>query len=108
MPPYTTHAIQPLDVSFFKSLKAHWSTACHLYMVNNPGRVVTKFPSPRSAITEFLTCPGYNPSPSSSKQKASAPSSGARVLTSAQSLAMMEEKQRKKRKPKKRGSRSVK
>ena len=43
LPPHTTHCIQPLDVSFFKSLKAHWSTACHGYMVNNPGRVVTKF-----------------------------------------------------------------
>ena len=43
LPPHTTHAIQPLDVSFFKSLKAHWSTACHQYMVDNPGRVVTKF-----------------------------------------------------------------
>ena len=46
LPPHTTHCIQPLDVSFFKSLKAHWSTACHGYMVNNPGRVVTKFQFP--------------------------------------------------------------
>ena len=43
LPPHTTHCIQPLDVSFFKSLKAHWSTACHGYMVKNPGQVVTKF-----------------------------------------------------------------
>ena len=43
LPPHTTHAIQPLDVSFFKSLKVHWSAACHQYMVDNPGRVVTKF-----------------------------------------------------------------
>ena len=43
LPPQTTHAIQPLDVSFFKSLKVHWSAACHQYMVDNPGRVVTKF-----------------------------------------------------------------
>ena len=33
LPPHTTHTIQPLDVSFFKSLKADWSTACQQYMV---------------------------------------------------------------------------
>ena len=43
LPPHTTHAIQPLDVSFFKSLKAHWSTACHQYIVDNPDHVVTTF-----------------------------------------------------------------
>jgi len=57
--------------------------------------------SPRSSIAEFLTYPGYSPSPISStprpgNSKQKTPNS-ARVLTSAQSLAMMEEKQRKKR-----------
>ena len=33
--------------------------------------------SPKSAITEFLTCPGYKPSLSSSKQKATVHTSGA-------------------------------
>lgn len=44
LPPHTSHCMQPLDVSFFKPLKAHWSAACHSYMVENPGRVV-KFSS---------------------------------------------------------------
>lgn len=43
LPPHTTHVSQPLDVSFFKPLKTYWSDACHHYMQNNPGRVVTKY-----------------------------------------------------------------
>ena len=29
LPPHTTHALQPLDVSVFKSLKSHFSKAVH-------------------------------------------------------------------------------
>ena len=43
LPPHTTHVSQPLDVSFFKPLKSYWSEACHKYMQDNPGRVVTKY-----------------------------------------------------------------
>ena len=45
LPPHTTHQAQPLDVdvSFFKSLKSHWSNVCHAYMSENDGHVVTKF-----------------------------------------------------------------
>ena len=43
LPPHTTHVSQPLDVSFFKPLKSYWSDACHHYMQENPGRVVTKY-----------------------------------------------------------------
>lgn len=43
LPPHTTHQAQPLDVSFFKSLKSHWSSVCHTYMSENVGHVVTKF-----------------------------------------------------------------
>ena len=43
LPPHTTHVSQPLDVSFFRPLKAYWSDACHKYMQDNPGRVVTKY-----------------------------------------------------------------
>ena len=72
LPPHTTHAMQPLDVSFFKSLKSHWSDVCHKYMVNNPGRVVTKFQfsslfreawvkaiKPESIISGFQKCGVY-------------------------------------------------
>lgn len=43
LPPHTTHVSQPLDVSFFRPLKVYWSEGCHLYMQDNPGRVVTKY-----------------------------------------------------------------
>ena len=43
LPPHTTPQAQPLDVSFFKSLKSHWSAVCHMYMSENVGHVVTKF-----------------------------------------------------------------
>ena len=42
IPPNTTHATQPLDVSRFGVLKHHWSSVCHTYLTNNPGSVVTK------------------------------------------------------------------
>ena len=31
LPPHTTHALQPLDVSVFKSLKLHFSKAVHAF-----------------------------------------------------------------------------
>ena len=43
LPPHTTHVSQPLDVSFFRPLKVYWSNACHKYVQENPGRIVTKF-----------------------------------------------------------------
>ena len=43
LPPNTTHAAQPLDVSFFGPLKKHWSSVCHSYVSENPGKVVTKY-----------------------------------------------------------------
>ena len=46
-PPNTTHATQPLDVSFFKPLKANWSSVCHKFMTDNPGAVVMKLGFPK-------------------------------------------------------------
>ncbi len=43
LPPHSTHVAQPLDVSFFRPLKVYWSEACHKFMRNNPGRVITKY-----------------------------------------------------------------
>ena len=43
LPPNTTHAAQPLDVSFFGPLKKHWSSVCHSYVSENPGKVITKY-----------------------------------------------------------------
>ena len=41
--PHTTHEMQPMDTSVFGPLKAHWKNACHEFMQNNPGKVVTKY-----------------------------------------------------------------
>ena len=43
IPPHCTHVAQPLDVSFFHPLKVYWSEACHTFMQENPGYIVTKF-----------------------------------------------------------------
>jgi len=43
LPPHTTHASQPLDVSVYSPLKSHWRAACHQYIQKHPGRVVTKY-----------------------------------------------------------------
>ena len=44
LPPNTTHAAQPLDVSFFGTLKKRWSSdVCHSYVSENLGKVITKY-----------------------------------------------------------------
>ena len=43
LPPHTTHDTQPLDVSVFKSVKQHWSDACHAFQQANPGMVINKY-----------------------------------------------------------------
>ena len=42
LPPYTTHECQPLDTSFFRSLKSHWQDSCHKFYQANPSKVITK------------------------------------------------------------------
>ncbi len=41
LPPNTTHACQPLDVTAFHSLKTFWDQECDLYMSSHPGKIVT-------------------------------------------------------------------
>ena len=43
LPPNTTHACQPLDVTAFHSLKSAWNEECDLYMSSNPGKVVSMY-----------------------------------------------------------------
>ncbi|KAJ8939879.1 hypothetical protein NQ318_023219 [Aromia moschata] len=42
LPSHTTQFLQPLDRSFFKSLKLNDYSACNLYIKNNPGRKLTR------------------------------------------------------------------
>ena len=42
IPPHTTHECQPLDGSFFRSLKADWQQSCHKFYQKNPGKVISK------------------------------------------------------------------
>lgn len=41
-PAHASHILQPLDVSFFKSLKSSWGKACDNYRTRYPGSNVTK------------------------------------------------------------------
>ena len=41
LPPHTTHKLQPLDRTFFKSLKSAYNRAADSWMSTNPGRRIT-------------------------------------------------------------------
>ena len=47
LPPHSSHALQPLDVSVFFSVKTVWSKVCLQYFKDHPRRVLSKekFPS---------------------------------------------------------------
>ena len=40
-PAYMSHILQPLDVGVFKSFKMNFSKACHVYISNHPGQMIT-------------------------------------------------------------------
>lgn len=42
MPSHTSHYLQPLDRSVFKSLKMHFYEQCRLWLNQNPGRRITR------------------------------------------------------------------
>jgi hypothetical protein len=42
IPPHTSHYIQPLDRSFFRSLKVHYYSACNNWIKQNPARGIKK------------------------------------------------------------------
>jgi hypothetical protein len=42
MPSHTSHYLQPLDRSVFKSLKTHFYEQCRLWLIQNPGRRITR------------------------------------------------------------------
>ncbi|GFU00690.1 DDE-1 domain-containing protein [Trichonephila clavipes] len=41
LPPHTSHRLQPLDVSFFGSLKTYYIQACDNVMSTHPGQTIT-------------------------------------------------------------------
>lgn len=43
LPSHTTHFLQPLDRSFFKSLKSHYYSECNRFMKTNPSRKITRY-----------------------------------------------------------------
>ena len=43
LPPNTTHLTQPLDKSCFGPLKSAWRKACHDFLAENPGKVVSRY-----------------------------------------------------------------
>ena len=43
LPPNTTHLTQPLDKGCFGPLKSAWRKACHDFLAQNPGKVVSRY-----------------------------------------------------------------
>ena len=43
LPPHCTHKLQPLDRSFFKSLKSNYNRAADNWMTSNPGKRITLY-----------------------------------------------------------------
>jgi hypothetical protein len=43
LPPNTTHLVQPLDKGIFGPLKISWRETCHKYLLEHPGRVITRY-----------------------------------------------------------------
>ena len=72
LPPHTTHETQPLDCGVFAPLKSHWTSVCHDFIQQNPGKVITKFNfnslfskawlhavTPSNIISSFKSCGVY-------------------------------------------------
>ncbi|KAL4153280.1 hypothetical protein QTP88_001113 [Uroleucon formosanum] len=53
-PPYTTHRLQPLDVSLMYPLSTYYSEEVRKWHVNHPGRVVTVHQIPKLFKPSFL------------------------------------------------------
>jgi len=43
LPSHCTHTLQPLDISFFKSLNTFYDAEIQSWLRHHPGRVVTEF-----------------------------------------------------------------
>ena len=56
LPPHCTHKLQPLDVSWFKPLKAAYSASADSWMRTNPGRRISEFEISAIFSTAYLKC----------------------------------------------------
>ena len=63
LPPHCTHKLQPLDRSFFKSVKSNYNRAADNWMTSNPGKRITVFD-----MAEIF-CKAYDRSASVEKAK---------------------------------------
>ena len=43
LPPNTTNLTQPLDKGVFAALKVAWKQVCHRFLMENPGRVISRY-----------------------------------------------------------------
>lgn len=53
LPPHSSHALQPLDVSVFSPFKQALNTAIHKFMHTNPTRTLTREELPRMICSAF-------------------------------------------------------
>ena len=56
LPPHSSHLTQPLDVSFYKPLKAAWGKACTSYSTQHPGYQVTKHEFSQVFREAWISC----------------------------------------------------
>ena len=43
LPPHVSHKMQPLDLTYFSSLKMAYNRECEFYMTSNPGKRITQY-----------------------------------------------------------------
>ncbi|KAK6191139.1 hypothetical protein SNE40_002880 [Patella caerulea] len=90
-PPHTTHYLQPLDRTVFKSLKSNYNKICSQFQIENPSETITKKSWPaifKMAFTEamsinniqngFKSCGIYPFNPESVPEEAFMPSTAYR------------------------------
>ena len=54
LPPYSTHKMQPLDLTYSKSLKSAFNNVADNFMVTNPGYCITVHEMARLSVTAYI------------------------------------------------------